>query len=217
MLHAFTQPKNANPNNMSNNLSILISTSEAVQLRLEFAKSDDRWLNLWILVSGDNEFEIMTSVEGTPEQNWPPSPPLQDVNVHELPNGSAILGVGMAGKSHWSASLAGITENPEQTQFIRCEWACLSKDEQDRATAKAKLGSCFSVSSGFAFQQTGDRTEILSKDDQKAILTIEPIVGSQWSSKIKIDNDKLWVQPNIYSDSSVRSTQWGITVRIVDA
>ena len=49
---------------------------------------------------------ILESVEGTPNQNWPPSPPLQELHLESRPDGKQLaLLVGMAGNSHWSMSV----------------------------------------------------------------------------------------------------------------
>ena len=49
---------------------------------------------------------VLTSVEGDPSQDWPPSPPLQSLHIERPPgeHERALL-VGMAGRSHWSASV----------------------------------------------------------------------------------------------------------------
>jgi hypothetical protein len=48
---------------------------------------------------------LLESVEGAPDDLWPPSPPLQSLHIESRPDGPVALLVGMAGKSHWSASV----------------------------------------------------------------------------------------------------------------
>jgi hypothetical protein len=45
------------------------------------------------------------SLEGEPDDDWPPSPPFQQLHVEERPTGRVILLVGMAGRTHWSAAV----------------------------------------------------------------------------------------------------------------
>lgn len=91
------------------------------ELRVEFFRHSDRVAHR-ILCRG---VVIAESVEGTPEEDWPPSPPFQDVHLecgktkamHE-PGKIGFL-VGMAGRSHWSA-----TVEPSIDRSIAWEIAC---------------------------------------------------------------------------------------------
>jgi hypothetical protein len=49
---------------------------------------------------------FLESVEGSPDDAWPASPPLQECHVEPRPDGRTVaLLVGRAGKSHWSLSV----------------------------------------------------------------------------------------------------------------
>jgi len=74
---------------------------------LAFTWQGDRWGHRLTLVAGDGRrLPLLTSDEGTPQQAWPPSPPLQAFHVQTLADGRQVaLLVGMAGRSHWSASV----------------------------------------------------------------------------------------------------------------
>ncbi|MBI1900126.1 MAG: hypothetical protein HYS13_03290 [Planctomycetia bacterium] len=56
--------------------------------------------------AGGEYVPLLQSVEGTAKEEWPPSPPLQELLVqpHALGGETALL-VGMAGGSHWSAGI----------------------------------------------------------------------------------------------------------------
>lgn len=190
-----------------------IASSSDAELIVEFGNAADRWSNRWILINGDVETEIMTSVEGTPEQDWPSSPPLQDISAHELPTGNAILGVGMAGKSHWSASVVAAAET-DDCQVIRCEWACLRKDETELRNPKAQLSSVFALCNGVVMNRIADGGVELVSSESSLNIAIEPVVGEKWSSKFECNGNQLSIQPTVYSDSPVRSTQWGMSARL---
>jgi hypothetical protein len=53
-----------------------------------------------------NTQPYLESIEGTPDDDWPASPPLKELHFESRPDGRRLaLLVGMAGKSHWSASV----------------------------------------------------------------------------------------------------------------
>lgn len=97
----------------------LSSGSEA---ELSFERRGDRWgYTLSLIASGGRRCVLVASVEGTPEQAWPPSPPLQALDRQTLADGRAVaLLVGMAGRSHWSASV----ELDAARGAIRFDLAC---------------------------------------------------------------------------------------------
>src|SRR5690606_21760607 len=69
-----------------------------------FAFCEDRFAHeIWV-ADGDDWYPVLLSVEGTPEQSWPASAPLQTLHVETRSEGPLALLVGMAGKCHWSAS-----------------------------------------------------------------------------------------------------------------
>lgn len=72
--------------------------------RIVFFREHDRIAHR--IVSGDAQQPLIESLEGAADEDWPASPPLQQ--VHFQPGrggGSAALLVGMAGRSHWSAAI----------------------------------------------------------------------------------------------------------------
>lgn len=91
---------------------------------LEFFWQQDRFAQR-VVRQLDCEREILLrSLEGTPQQIWPYSPPFQSISV-ETQNGRQVaLLVGMAGKSHWSASVTPITALQSGWEF---DIACLAK------------------------------------------------------------------------------------------
>jgi hypothetical protein len=63
---------------------------------------------------------VLESLEGTPHDAWPSSPPFQSATLEHKPEGPVILLVGMAGKSHWSASV----ELDASAEAVRFDVAC---------------------------------------------------------------------------------------------
>ena len=74
-------------------------------LRVVFYKLGDRWGHVIVALDGERVTPLLVSVEGSNEQVWPPSPPLQSLSIERREAGDVALLVGMAGRSHWSASV----------------------------------------------------------------------------------------------------------------
>ena len=93
-------------------------------LRIAFAPCGDRMVHSIALVErigdADRITPLCSSVEGTANETWPASSPLQSLSIEQRATGDVALLVGMAGRSHWSASFetfAGLSK-------LRIEHAC---------------------------------------------------------------------------------------------
>lgn len=92
-----------------------------------FLWSGDRWRHTVTLAGG----EVAESVEGAADggdPRWPESPSLVELSALELERTPAILAVGLAGRSHFSAS---IRPHPARADTILFEMACRLKDRPD--------------------------------------------------------------------------------------
>jgi hypothetical protein len=83
------------------------------ELQVEFFRRGDRVAHRLVYRGS----LLAESIEGTPDEDWPASPPYQEVHFEstklperEAPCPIALL-VGMAGRSHWSASVAPAAAN----------------------------------------------------------------------------------------------------------
>lgn len=91
---------------------------------LEFFWQQDRFAHR-VVRQLETEREIcLQSQEGTPQQIWPPSPPFQSISVETQDSRQVALLVGMAGKSHWSASVSPVPAPQAGWEF---DVACLAK------------------------------------------------------------------------------------------
>src|SRR5262245_6823580 len=86
-----------------------IETCETRGLRLcaKFVRSGDRISHVIEVSSASGKtVSMLQSVEGLATEHFPPSPPLQNLSIEIMTGGRrAALLVGMAGRSHWSASI----------------------------------------------------------------------------------------------------------------
>ena len=85
---------------------------------------------------------LAESVEGTADGDdarWPVSPPLVELSAIDLQGGPAILAVGLAGRSHFSAS---VRPHPERADTLLFEIACRVKERP------SWLGSTYATGGG---------------------------------------------------------------------
>lgn len=76
-------------------------------LRVRFLFDGDRFKHEIWRAAAEGWSLVLASIEGTPLDDWPASPPFQSLNLESRPGDVQLaLLVGMAGKSHWSASVS---------------------------------------------------------------------------------------------------------------
>ena len=184
----------------------LLNQQMAPLVRMQFNRDGDRWAHQIYLSMGASEQPLMRSLEGTADQIWPPSPPLQDVGRHELPTGDAILCVGMAGSSHWSASFS---VEAGENGLIKSDIACLTK----KSTANRALGSSYRLSSDV-------RPTLVSKihaefdTGSERIVVIKAIDGDGFSTVLTIEDGVFCAAPEQIIDDAKVATRWGFEIGI---
>lgn len=89
-------------------------------LTITFTWAEDRWSHRVTLRDGS----VWESVEGPRadgDPRWPASPVIVELSRLQTPRGAAVLGVGLAGRSHFSASIGPDPRDPDRALF---EIAC---------------------------------------------------------------------------------------------
>ncbi len=132
-----------------------------VRLGVEFNRINDRWHHKVVVVAGEVSETLMESVEGDADEIWPPSPALQEVDLHELDAGPAILAVGMSGTSHWSGSYS-VEQLDDGSSAIKFDLAGRLKQQPvvEATDGLAVLGSCYLVNRGCVVEITDSEFEI---------------------------------------------------------
>jgi hypothetical protein len=104
-----------------------------------FERAGDRWRHV-VTVAGA---PLLTSIEGphdhAADPRWPASPALTEVSLVAAAGRSAILGLGLAGRSHFSVSVAAHPALPDTLLF---EVACRIQEPP------AWLGSTYRTADG---------------------------------------------------------------------
>src|SRR5215213_8525183 len=103
---------------------------DGLRLRVEFVWRGDRFGHLISMVAPTGQtMPLLESIEGTPADEWPASPPFQSLTIEDRPDGRTVaLLVGMAGGSHWSASAEPVSGRAE----IAFDVACRHKTKPNR-------------------------------------------------------------------------------------
>jgi hypothetical protein len=97
---------------------------EAAGLRISFHTCEDRIAHTVGLLIDGRIVPLLASLEGTADDDWPPSPPLTNVEVVQQGHRQQAMLLGMAGRSHWSATVIA-NESARRMEF---EMACRLKE-----------------------------------------------------------------------------------------
>lgn len=94
-------------------------------LRVVFVKRGDRWGHVICTVedAGQSHEQLtprLISIERDDRAGRPGSPPLQNMSIEQRANGAVALLVGMAGNSHWSASVEAIDRERRVIFDVAC-------------------------------------------------------------------------------------------------
>ncbi len=116
------------------------TATSGVTLRVAFVWWQDRFGQvISVGTPGGDLATVLSSIEGDAQELWPASPPLQSVSLGPLADGrQAALLVGMAGRSHWSASVEALSGRAALVFDVACRLGSLP----------ASLGTQYSVAAG---------------------------------------------------------------------
>jgi hypothetical protein len=112
-------------------------------MEITFVKAGDRWRHV-VAVAGAM---LLESVEGAgapaATDRWPASPALTEVTLVDAGGRPAVLGLGLAGRSHFSVS---VTVHPERADALLFDVACRIQERP------AWLGSTYRAADGSLVQ-----------------------------------------------------------------
>jgi hypothetical protein len=138
-------------------------------LQLRFFRRGDRWQHVVECREADRvvwqlETAASDAIEIAANENWPCNPPFQNLEMHDVPDARRFaLLVGMAGASHWSASVGA---DADRGRFV-FDVACRVKAEP------VWLGSCYVGVPSIA--AATPRVELIEPAGEAAETTIETI------------------------------------------
>ncbi len=114
-------------------------TLAAGPLAIAFDRRPDRWAHRVMLDGRIVAESVEGPGEGPDDPRWPASPVLTEVTLTTASGRPAIVGVGLAGRSHFSASF---TPHPTLTDAVLVEIACRVQEHPIR------LGSTYRMTDG---------------------------------------------------------------------
>lgn len=117
---------------------------------------------------------VAESVEGDADDLWPPAPPIQQLSLETIDGSKVLLGVGAAGRCHWSISVA---VDPSM-RGLKFDLACRSRE------VPGFIGSTYRLDNSVTLTPL-DASEIFvpTDPDDRQSLRIEAVVPRQPSTQ----------------------------------
>jgi hypothetical protein len=144
-------------------------------LGVRFVFREDRYAHEVWFDDGSAWACILQSVEGSPSEAWPASPPWQSLHLESRSDGRQLaLLVGMAGKNHWSAS---IELDPAKAQ-VHFDIACRVRGAErgplaSRYRALGSVGWLDAKSATFSLAAATDKTLRLTLDERFGAMRLD--------------------------------------------
>ncbi len=185
----------------SSSTSIQRMGNETIGLFTEFSWSEDRYRHTIGMIDADQRVDLVVSCESLADVLWPISPAMQQVYKQNIEDDPVLLGVGMAGKSHFSSSL--LMKKAKNTLQVYAEFACLTKDENE---VEPDMKTTYRFSEAARHSQS--HNQIVFNFDS-ATINLSPLP----SSRLHVEqNRELTVCP--ISKVDQQPTQWGYVLEL---
>jgi hypothetical protein len=158
-----------------------------------FRWQHDRFGHTIELVHGQQVDRLLDSVEGTPSDNWPPSPPLQQLHVETRDTNRVGLLVGMAGKNYWSMSV----EVDAELKGLFFDVACRV------SASSARLATTYSIANaagGKVIFEDG----IMYRDENRGWGLTVFRDGAPDHARVRVDERELTILPSVGDSTTVR-------------
>lgn len=193
-----------------------VVTLDCGKLRIEWQRVEDRWQHVIGVKFESNFSAYISSIEGVADDLWPMSPTFQEMHVECRGDITIMFLTGMAGASHWSAS-------------IQCEPAldCVTFDIACRCKQTPEwLGSLYQTAEGVQVTHSIGQAELaLAKGHPPLIARTSEALGSvphfssdyrtAWTDafveSVKRLERTLFVSPK---DSASRTTRWAYSLSL---
>ncbi len=165
---------------------------------------------------------MLASLEGDSQQVWPPSPPLQDLDRHEFPDGAAVLAVGMAGTSHWSASFSiqrrtrdlQLPVDPAQHSLpippsvnleVLADIACFCKGLPPQSAMD--MVSSYQIEPGVEVADDENGSIRLTLNARS--FRLAPLSGEGWTSRLECAGSQMTISAGKIEIQPGKPTRWG--------
>ena len=135
---------------MSDETRIELLNEDGIGLYVDCQWQVDRFVHIIGLQANNQTFPILRSHEDQSDEFWPSSPPLQQLSKQLMDEGPVLLGLGMAGKNHFSTSF--LLRDDSAVELL-VESACslhAATIEENRGTES--LGTAYDLQPGAGMQ-----------------------------------------------------------------
>jgi hypothetical protein len=158
----------------------------------------------WQITCGSQsapELKLLHSVPSAKETVWPPFPPFQELAQENHADTEVLLGVGMAGKSHWSVSVDRRQEPHQPTVVF--DFACRIFG------SPTYLGACWILGEGLnAMAPASIDRSLLLREHETIIATLTP----NNHSSLRIEGNQLHVIPEPSKGVFQGTVRWGFRI-----
>jgi hypothetical protein len=166
--------------------SLSCAGSNGSTLQIDFRRIGDRFVQSIRRIGSDGSYLAAWDGVQKPEAElWPASPPIQELSLETIDGRDVLLGVGRAGKCHWSVSVE--TVEIDSAAAFRFDIACRCPEPPQW------LGSTYQASPDAADQagtasllavQAQEDTALTSNGPQQ--ITIQPtVMPRSWPATVR--------------------------------
>ena len=181
-------------------LPALVIQRESMRLGVQFFKKNNRFGHVVSFGREDQLYKLVSYCEE--ETEWPRNPPIQDVHFEDRDQSRVLLGVGMAGRSHYSISIRS-----DLTTTLEFEFACHIKSRAEFLGTQYFLAD---NGSSVHRQQLPGRESLARHFRARA--------GSQLNLADNLEPSNLEASlrllPEVMPNSFPATVEWGLTARI---
>jgi len=171
-------------------------------LRIAYQHRGDRYGHRVVVAGPGGLTTLLQSVESVGDVTWPESPPLQEFEVEPRGDQEVALLVGMAGASHWSASVEVDSDE------LRFDVACRTRD------IAAHLGSTY-LAGDAGWMVRPDGAVAISSHDGNFAMELTP--HDDFSTRVKLLGDRrLWIGPDVEISKTPTTVRWQYSIRRCD-
>ena len=179
-------------------------------LQVGFHRCGDRFVHTIAAVEGERLLPLLASVEGTDVDDWPESPPLQEVHVEQQEEtGQVILAVGRAGRSHWSLSVH-VEPVPESTASKVMRAALLFDVAVRLRDEPQQLGSMYRSMTAVSPASESNTLEFMLSGRR---YSIEAVELAQQSTRLEPTPSGLLIATSSLDNALPRTVRWQYRVR----
>jgi hypothetical protein len=151
---------------------------DAGNLRIQFKWHHDRWAHSIGFIEDAHFRSVLESIEGAAEDEWPCSPPFQELQIESRGSQNVALLVGQTPKRHWSLSI----EADSNSSILRFDVAC-------RVPAQEALGTLSST-----YQSVAGKPAIHGDEESHAASSASRAIWT-WSDRLTMQAESgssLW-------------------------